>query len=224
MINEFDSNEENSLTCNCGVMAKSKQKDVSKSCDPQANMPSCSCVKNGKKCSRKCRCIMCINSQDLKKTVADGKMKGCTCGRGKKGVFCQDRSTRKSKCPCLKRNIYCSYRCDVKRKRSHPETYKRVKGVEYLANNGFEIFEGPWTKLESFILLIVLEVIKCAGLSLVPNNIIELYNFFALSKVVKEMNLPISYKSTKRILGKLKYINSKHSVFKTFMDEKIDHF
>ena len=105
---------ESQSTCNCGIMAKTREKHMSHYCDPKAATPVCSCVRKGKICSRSCRCVNCTNSQIQPKSVADEKRKGCTCGSSKKEtsvVSCQDSASRKSKCPCLKNNIYCSHRC-----------------------------------------------------------------------------------------------------------------
>ena len=232
--------------CNCGAMAKSRQKQVSNSSDPKAVKPTCSCVKNNKKCSRNCRCVCCMNCEEPSKSVASSTTKGCTCGSSKKNssnIFCHDGLLRKSKCPCLKNNVYCSRRCKcsscgnkcvdikgvdasqsqknptgIKRKRNPPEPYKRCKGVDYLAKEGFEISVGPWSKLETLTLSVAAELIKSTGLTVSPNSIMEIYNFVACSNKVKELALPIAYKSSKQVLGKLSHINSKHSIFQTLVD------
>jgi hypothetical protein len=190
-----------------------------------------------------------MNAEVAKKSVADGKTKGCTCGSTKKNssvVSCQDGLLRKSKCPCLKNNIYCSHLCkcsqcgnvckdvtlmganaletgtestSVKRKRISSEPYKRSKGVDYLANEGFEISAGPWTKLETLTLSVVGELIKTIGLTVSPSNIAELYNYVACSNTVqKQLELPVAFKSNKRVLAKLAHLASKQSVFKSLMD------
>ena len=127
------------------------------------------------------------------------KEKAVTCESGKKEtpvVSCQDRLSRKSKCPCLKSNIYCSHRCKrtfcgnrcedtkglntptshsngsgTKRKRITPEIYKRCKGVKFLAKEGFKISVGPWTEMETLILSLTEELIKDIGLPVSPSNI-----------------------------------------------------
>lgn len=241
---------ESQSTCNCGIMAKTREKHVSHSCDPKAATPVCSCVRKGKICSRSCRCVNCTNSQIQPKSVADEKRKGCTCGSSKKEtsvVSCQDSASRKSKCPCLKNNIYCSHRCKctfcgnkcedaqglnsptphsngsgTKRKRNTPETYKRCKGVEFLAKEGFEITVGPWTEMETLTLSVAEELIKDTGLPVSPSNVTELYNYVACSGTVKELALPIAYKSTRKILNKLSHLHSKQSIFTSLLDSASD--
>ena len=245
---EKNSAKKRKSACNCGVMAKSRQKNVTRSCDSETAKHTCSCVKAGKACSRDCRCIGCVNYQVPVKLVPDSKTKGCTCGSTKKNssnISCQDAGMlRKSKCPCLKKNTYCSYRCkcsscgnkcvdtqgqdvgsepngmstSIKRKRSQPEPYKRSKGVDYLAKKGFEIVEGPWTKLETLSLFVVVNLIESFNVNFSHMNIVELYDFIACSSKVKEIGLPIAYKPSNRVLRKLSYMNSKHSVFQSLMD------
>jgi hypothetical protein len=167
--------------------------------------------------------------------------------KDRSSISCQD-GLRKSKCPCLKNNTYCSPQCrcslcgnispdtasshkdavsvladtvqstPIKRKRTQQETYKRCKGVEYLANNGFDISPGPWTDMETLILSLVLELLTSTELAVSSSNVMELYNFVALSDKVKDMELPIAYKSSKSIIGKRSQLNSKHSVFQSLMD------
>ena len=238
--------EKRKLACNCGAMAKSRKKNVSKSCDSQTAKQTCSCVKAGKTCSRDCRCIGCVNSPVPEKSVPDSKTKGCTCGSTKKKspiTSCQDTGMlRKSKCPCLKNNTYCSYRCkcsscgnkpdrqrqdvseertstSIKRKRSQPEPYKRSKGVDYLEKEGFEIVVGPWTKLETLCLFVVVTLIESFDvINFSHMNVVELYNFIACSSKVREMELPIAYKPSNRVLSKLSFMNSKHGVFQSLID------
>ena len=248
VINQMTS-ETSGATCACGVMVKSRKKQGIRSCDPKIS--TCSCVKNEKKCSRNCRCVGCENLQVLEKSNANGNSKGCACGSMKKdraSISCLD-GLRKSKCPCLKNNTYCSLRCrcsscgnvssgtasshkdvvserqadtvrttPIKRKRTQQETYKRCRGVEYLAENGFEISPGPWTNTETLILSSIVEMIKSYELAVTSSNVMELYNFVALSDKVKDMALPIAYKSNKSIIGKLSQLNSRYSVFQSLMD------
>jgi hypothetical protein len=67
-------------------------------------------------------------------------------------------------------------------------------------------------------LVIILEVIKSNSLPVSVNNIMRLYNFVALSDKVKEMAIPIAYKHSKKIVGKLSHINSKHGSFQSLID------
>ena len=221
--------------CNCGLMAKQKGEGSIVSCDNHSSR--CSCVKRGEKCARHCRCVNCKNSSKEDMHPGTSINKGCTCGMTKKGdatyVSCQDGTLRKSKCPCLHKNTYCSSSCKCfncgntrggcnptcttspsgkKRKRCNPEPYKRTRGTDYLADRGFDIASGPWTELESTILYVVIEVIKSTGIPLTSKSISELYNFVASSKTISEMALPVAYKSFAKIVGKISFLNSKHSV------------
>ena len=200
-------------------------------------------MKRGKKCARECRCVNCENSSKEEMRPGANTIKGCLCGINKKGdatyVSCKDGTLRKSKCPCLRKNTYCSSCCKCfncgntrgsckptcmtspsgkKRKRCNPEPYKRTRGTEYLAERGFDITTGPWTELESTVLYVVIEVIKSTSVPLNSKSISELYNFVASSQTMSEMALPVAYKSFAKIRGKLSFLNSKHSVFESLMD------
>ena len=227
--------------CNCGLMQKrSKAKENVVSCG--INSSRCSCVKRGEKCARECRCVNCENSSKEEMRPVTGTNKGCTCGIMKKGdatyVSCKNGALRKSKCPCLRKNTYCCSSCKCfncgnksdesnptctatssgkKRRRCNPEPYKRTRGANYLVES-FDITSGPWTELESTILYVVIEVINSTSIHLSSQSISELYNFVASSQTINEMALPVAYKSFAKIVGKLSFVNSKHSVFQSLMD------
>ena len=52
-----------------------------------------------------------------------------------------------------------------------------MRGADYFAKQGFTVSSGPWTKLESIFLSVVIEVIDGSGVVLNSKNIAELYNF-----------------------------------------------
>ena len=205
----------------------------------------CCCTLKGVSCTRDCRCVNCENFESVSKKVSINN-KGCSCGKSKKRevahVSCVDNPSRKSKCPCLRQNWYCAmvcccYNCGnqinppnnitnesnneappvIKRKRSHPEPYKRSKGTSYLASNEFELTSGPWTKLETVLLQIVLEVLHSTKVDASPLNIHALYDFVVCFPLVKEMALQCSQKCLKSICGKLKHENSKSEVFNSLI-------
>ena len=80
-------------------------------------------------------------------------------------------------------------------KGQNPQTYKRMRGADYLAKQGFTVSSGPWTKLESIFLSVVIEVIYGSGVVLNSKNIAELYNFVVSSDKVKEIGIAITCKS-----------------------------
>ena len=230
--------------CCCGKMAKSRGVvDISSCIESQTSR--CSCLKKGQTCTRVCRCVNCKNPSLLEMS-ASGMHKGCTCGSAMKKAVKSDFITcasadnvaRKSRCPCLRIGTKCtsSCRCSncgnnkecpdirssnatiIKRKRRNPETYKRMRGADYLASRGFVVSNGPWTNLESIILFVVTEVINGSGVVLNSLNIAELYNFVVSSEKVKEIGLAVTYKPFSSIVGKLSQLNEKHSVHESLMN------
>ena len=106
----------------------------------------------------------------------------------------------------------------TKRKRTNPQTYKRMRGADYLAKEGFVISNGPWTNLECIVLFAVTEVINYSGVAVNSQNVAELYNFVVSSAKVKEIGLAVTYKPFSSIVGKLSQLNEKHSLHKSLMD------
>ena len=191
--------------------------------------------------TRLCRCINC-NNQGLQEKGAVSKRKGCTCGllnkvTGKR-VACKDYVDWKSRCPCLRIGVKfdsvcrctncgngtdcpekrCSNTTPSKRKRTNPQRYKRIRGTDYLAKQGFTVSSGPWTKLESIFLSVVIEVIDGSGVVLNSENIAEWYNFVVSSDKVKEIGMAITYKSLSSIIGKLSHLKEKHSLHESLMN------
>ena len=85
--------------CCCGSGVKSR---IQLSCKPAEGQTSrCPCVRNGKQCSRYCKCRHCSNNADVKKLVK------CRCGEGRIStgqgfVSCVDiKGERNTKCPCF---------------------------------------------------------------------------------------------------------------------------
>ena len=66
-----------------------------------------------------------------------------------------------------------SNRSGTKRKRTTPEIYKRCKGIQFLAKEGFEISVGPWTEMETLILSVTEELIKDIGLPVSPSLMLK---------------------------------------------------
>lgn len=225
-------------------MAKSRGVLLSDINSCEENSSRCSCLKNGRKCSRSsCRCINCNNTSQEREHPQHVKFnKGCKCGISRKGkddfVACQD-GERKSKCPCLRNNWDCTSSCKCvncgnsrpvqssvfpeekekqERNRSVHTTYKRSKGVDFLANKGFQISCGPWTAFESIMLCVVVEVIGLTDIDCSAKTVADVYNFVAMSQIVREMRLPCGFKSFLKVTGKLKHMHAKHSVFESLLD------
>ena len=168
--------------------------------------------------------------------------KGFTCGSMRKGdsarATCEDSVERKSICLCLCIGSKCTSTCrcsncgnnkdcpngrignvtEIKRKRNNPDTYKRLKGTDYLTKKGVAVSSGPWIDLESIILHVVTEVIDDSGVALNSHNIAELYNFVVSSEKVKELGFPFSYKLFSSIVGKLSLLKEKHSLYESLMN------
>lgn len=104
------------------------------------------------------------------------------------------------------------------RKRTNPQTYKRMRGVDYLAKEGFVLSNGPWTNLECIVLFVVTEVINYSGVAMNSQNVAELYNYVVSSEKVKDFGLAVTYKPFSSIVGKLSQLNEKHSFYKSMMD------
>ena len=241
MLWQTVSESENSKKgCCCGRMAKRRGVVDIASCK-ESQKSRCSCLKKGQACTRLCRCVNCNNACQEEKSVSSQR-KGCTCGSMKKGnsvVVCKDQVERKSRCPCLRIGKKCTSSCrcsncgnkegcpqkrlssnstDTKRKRTNPQTYKRMRGADYLAKEGFVVSNGPWTNLECIVLFVVTEVIKYSGVPLNSQNVAELYNFAVSSEKVKDFGLAVTYKPFSSIVGKLSQLNEKHSLHKSMMD------
>ena len=207
----------------------------------ESDKSRCSWLRNQQTCTRLCRCIN-SNNQGLQEKGAVSKRKGCTCGSLNKvkarRLSCQDHVERKSRCPCLRVGVKCDSVCRCtncgngkdcpdkrcsnttpsKRKRTNPQTYKRMRGADYLAKQGFTVSSGLWTKLESIFLSVVIEVIDSSGVVLNSKNIAELYNFVVSSDKVKEIGMAITYKSLSGIAGKLFHLKEKHFLHLSLMN------
>lgn len=184
-------NENSKKGCCCGRMAKCQGVVDIASC-MESQKSRCSCLKKGQTCTRFCWCVTCNNACQVEKSVS-GQRKGCTCGSMKKGnsvVVSKDQVERKSRCPCLRIGKKCTSSCrcsncgnnedcpdkrssnftSTKRKRTNVQTYKHIRGADYLAKEGFVLSNGLWTNL------------KCINS---PKEIID--NYFALDS--KEKNI-----------------------------------
>ena len=93
-----------------------------------------------------------------------------------------------------------------------------MRGADYLAKRGFTVSSGPWTKLESIFLSVVIEVVDGSGVVSNCKNIAEFYNFVVSSDKVKEIGMAITYKSLSRIVGKLSHLKEKHSLDESLMN------
>ena len=155
-------------------------------------------------------------------------------------VVCKDQVERKSRCPCLRIGKKCTSSCrcsncgnqkegcpqnrlssnltSTRRKRTNPQTYKRMRGADYLAKEGFVLSNGPWTNLECIVLFVVTEVINYSGVAKNSQNVAELYNFVVSSEKVKNFGLAVTYKPFSSIVEKLSQLNEKHSLHKSMMD------
>lgn len=106
--------------CSCG---KNKPSMDGSAC-AVGDKTRCPCVRQGKMCSRLCRCRRCDNTMEanvVMQTPEEVKPLinvsfACSCGRSKKNKdpayeACKD-GERKSKCKCLKYGVECSAKCE----------------------------------------------------------------------------------------------------------------
>ena len=158
--------------------------------------------------------------------------------KGKEIVVCRDESQRRSRCPCLPIGANCTTICRCsncgnngnspdkkspnvtghKRNRRNPQTYKRMRGADFLASKEFEVSNGPWTNLETIILYVVTEVIEDSGVPSTSLNIADLFNFGVSSEKMKEIGLAVTYKPFSSIAGKFSHLNDKHFLYESLMD------
>ncbi len=199
--------------CNCG--RKHKDDDNTTSC----NNPRCPCFIAKISCSRVCRCKGCCNP--LAKSVPEVESTvNVECSCRKSPVSCKD-GIRKSKCPCLRNGKKCvSCRCKncgngnvnveslpgPKRKRIHEPTFKRTKGCDYLAQQGFEINCGPWTELETIVLLVISDILQESRLDPTVVNISFVYRHLLCSAILQNSGLLLGQKRNSQIAGKMCYI------------------
>lgn len=199
--------------CNCG--RKNKDGDNITSC----NNPRCPCFTAKVSCSRVCRCKGCCNP--LAKSVPEfASAADVECSCRKSPVSCKD-GIRKSKCPCLRNGKKCvSCRCKncgngnvnvkslsgPKRRRTHEPTFKRTKGCDYLAQQGFEINCGPWTELETIVLLVILDILQESRLDPTVVNISFIYRHLLSSAILQNSGLLLEQKRNSQIAGKMCYI------------------
>ena len=190
------------------------------------------CVKNGKSCSRDCRCKECQNRDHLSVTSNSQnheKRFNCTCGRsGKLGKFsCSDESKKmKSRCPCLKHSEKCSEstcRCtsccnpfgmnqnkfytshSLNRKGNEIKSFKRKRASTYLEESGVKVLQGGWNNNENVLLAVILRMTKEKTIVHSSENIHKLYNW-TIDSLGDSSKLDFRRKSITQIAGKLYYI------------------
>ena len=187
--------------CSCG--RKHKDGDCITSC----NSPRCLCFTAKVSCSRVCRCKGCCNP--LAKSVPESaSAANVECSCRKSSVSCKD-GIRKSKCPCLrngKRCVSCKFKncgngnvnvtslSGPKRRRIHEPTFKRTKGCDYLAQQGFEINCGPWTELETITLLVISDILQESRLESTAVNVSFIYRHLVPSAILKNSDLLLEQK------------------------------
>lgn len=154
-------------------------------------------------------------------------------------VACKDKDERKSKCPCLRDNLGCTSDCrcrncgnafntgdDVpgkrsaeevtgktKRRRNNPQSYKRLKGADFVSYQESEVPAETWSELENIMLLVIQEILFLTNLPVESANIVSLYQFIAASEFVSEMGLPLNAKEAPEIDGKLQDMITKQQLF-----------
>ncbi|CAB4034344.1 Hypothetical predicted protein [Paramuricea clavata] len=157
-------------------------------------------------------------------------------------VSCKDKDSRKSKCPCLRDNVGCTSDCrcrhcgniynspddlpgkrqpedepaafkgKAKRRRSNPQSYKRIKGAVFASNQDGELSSGIWTELETIMLVVIQEILFLTDLPSEPANITSLYQFIAASEFVTEIKLPIVKKEAVEVQAKLEEMVAKQQL------------
>lgn len=215
--------------CRCGSKIKSRQKFA---CEPSLGERSrCPCVIRGQQCSlENCKCRNCGNMDKKTKNVTR-----CRCGEGQKKedgvVSCMDaKGKNRTRCPCFVNGFGCEgcscYNCrntfgenqknkEIKngngiRKRksmlSSPPSLKRIRGTQFLRENGVANFHEGWSQLEGCILEMT-ESFLFSATCLSPSNehICTLYNYVIESNAAKDLGVKFNKKKLQQISGKLEY-------------------
>ena len=226
--------KQNEKGCNCGRRKKGDESTTS-SC----NTSRCPCFAAKLPCSRVCRCKRCGNPQCNDVPIVHNEL-NVECSCHKSPVACKDSNTRKSKCPCLINRKQCGSTCKCKncgngklsnvpnaesgvhkRKRNYEPIFKRKKGCDYLAQQGFDINCGTWTDIETIFLITISEILQESPLDNNTVNCSFLYRHLASSSILKNSGLTIGQKRNSQIAGKMMYMKRKQDVhFQMIAKEK----
>ena len=225
----------NEKGCNCG--RKQKVEEANLTSRSSCNNSRCPCFTNKVPCSRICRCKGCGNPQ-YESVAAFDSPKDVQCSCHKSPVSCQDTTTRKAKCPCLRNGKKCSScKCkncgnglgndkdgttsqSLKRKRHHEPTFKRSKGCDCLAQQGFEVNCGTWTDLESVVLIVILGILEESPLQSNTLNASSMYRHLILSSVFQNSGLTIEQKRNTQIAGKILHMRRNLDIHIQMLDKE----
>ena len=101
-------------------------------------------------------------------------------------------------------------RATAARKRDNLEKFKRQKGSDYLANEGFELACGSWTEMETIAIMVIQNILEGSNLVCNVANVSSVYRYFASSAPVTEMKLEIGQKRSVQIAAKISHLKERH--------------
>ncbi|XP_046840723.1 uncharacterized protein LOC124434843 isoform X2 [Xenia sp. Carnegie-2017] len=174
---KFRPARKNRKACMCGNGRKESDGIFISCKDKDTRKSKCPCLRDSVGCTNDCRCRNCGNIYNSPDFIPGGK-RGCE----------EELSTFKGK---------------AKRRRSNPQSYKRIKGAVFASNQDGEVSSGVWSELETIMLVVIQEILFLTELPSETSNIISLYQFIAVSEFVTEMKLPIVKKENVEIEAKL---------------------
>ena len=105
-----------------------------------------------------------------------------------------------------------------KRKRNYEPIFKRKKGCDYLAQQGFDINCATWTDIETIFLITISEILQESPLD---NNTVNCSFLYNPASIFKNSGLTIGQKRNSQIAGKIMYMKRKQDVhFQMIAKEK----
>ena len=216
----------------CGSCGRNQKTRV-KSCTARR----CPCVAAEHKCTRRCKCIGCVNQ-----IAALAKGSVCRCGEGKRSdltfTSCHDKpGQRKTKCPCFSQGRACTNKCrcfhckndfctrdvvSIRKRRAEKITSsspscKRKPCHEYLDSAGVTMEFGSWTKMETCILSTTESYITSTGIASTSENIHKLYNYVIKSVTSQEGIDLTKTKSLNQVRAKLLHKKKREEALRGFL-------
>jgi len=184
---------------------------------------SCPCVKTKQGCNIRCKCKSCQNDKE----AGAKPIKGCRCGLGSVETgWCSDKRSRRTKCKCFKARQPCSSECKCRnccndfgtssssvlsysnvikksRPRPHATTYQKKRTTSFLQDQGQEMSEDSWTKLETATIFCCIHTLKSLSFEYNEENVWMLYDLLYKNRT-KE--LLIRKKTIRQVTSKLNYM------------------
>lgn len=229
---------ERNVYCSCGRNKKQNKVTSCQTSDKNDRGRKCPCISQGLSCGNGCRCKGCQNVENIPEVKVQLKTVSCRCGEGIPStniehISCRD-ANRKSKCPCFKHKEPCgeSCRCKncknifgendkthslpsspvVKRKRSNPSPYKKIRSADFLIEHKCSLSSSVWSEYETCLLIATVNIIVSSLVPLSVNSTTTLYNHVVQSRLCEEKKLPIRIKKKTQIGAKLRQLEEKQNI------------